>query len=655
MNWAPQDSELLYNIPNWGRGYFGVNAAGHIEVTPDGPEGTRVDLYDLVQQILARGVSAPILLRFDGILRSRVRQINEAFRLARQEAEYQAPYRGVYPIKVNQERHVVEALLGEGREHGMGLEVGSKPELLAGIALQAGEGSLMICNGYKDEEYVEMALNASRLGITAILVIEKMTELQVILDASRRLGIEPAIGVRSKLSIRGSGRWKHSVGDRSKFGLTTREIVAVVEQLKAEGRVECLQLLHFHIGSQISHISSIKQAMREATNLLVGLHRMGAHVKWFDAGGGLGVDYDGSSTNFDSSMNYSLSEYASDIVCSLKAACEEAEVPEPIIVTESGRALVAHHAVLVGEVVGRTSPQSGTPPIADAVEDPDVVLRLREVCDEVTVKNYQESYHDALHLRDEVMLLFNTGGLSLPDRARAEELFFKINEKILKVTQGLEYVPDELENLQRDLADTYFINFSVFQSIPDAWAIHQLFPVMPVHRLGERPTRHVVLADLTCDSDGKVDRFIDLRDVKRTLELHDPKDDERYWIAFFLVGAYQEILGDMHNLFGDTNIVHVDVDAQGRPKLVHVLGGDRVKDVLGYVEYVEKDLLTSLRGHVEHALAANRMSYEESAHFLRRYETALRGSTYLTRRELDEPARSNTRGVGRADPTEVTR
>jgi arginine decarboxylase len=365
------------------------------------------------------------------------------------------------------------------------------------------------------------------------------------------------------------------------------------------------------------------------------------------------VDYDGSSTNFDSSMNYSLQEYANDIVWALKVTCEEAQIPEPTIVTESGRALVAHHAVLVAEVVGRTTLQVTELAAADPENDHDVVLRMSEVNESVTAKNYQESYHDALHLREEVLLLFNTGGLSLPQRARAEEFFFRVCSKIMKITRSLDYVPDDLEHLQRDLADTYFVNFSVFQSIPDSWAIQQLFPVMPIHRLSEEPTRHVVLADLTCDSDGKVDRFIDLRDVKRTLELHTMRADERYFIAFFLVGAYQEILGDMHNLFGDTNVVHVDVDEQGKPKLANVLRGDRVKDVLGYVEYFEDEVLRNLRRHVEESLELNRMSYEESALFWRRYEAALRGYTYLTRREGKRPAQSETTGAERGDRTEV--
>jgi len=650
--WSHEESETLYCVPNWGSGFFSINAQGHVEVCPDGNGQPRLDLHELIGQIRRRGIATPLLLRFDGVLRARVRQMNRAFQAAREEFGYESPYVGVFPIKVNQERHVIEVLLEEGRRFGMGLEVGSKPELLAGIALQAGEGTLMICNGYKDSDYVEMALLSAQLGITAVLVIEKFTELQTILDVSERLGLRPTLGVRSKLSFRSTGRWRSSVGDRSKFGLTAREIVGVVEELRRRDMLECLQLLHFHIGSQITHIRSIKRAMNEGTNLLVGLHRMGARIRWFDAGGGLGVDYDGSSTDFDSSMNYSVQEYANDVVWHLGEGCREAEIPLPTIVTESGRALAAHHAVLVAEVVGVATFEGRDEPGLVQDEDPDVVRHLSDLVGEVTAKNFQECYHDAVHLREEAMLLFNMGQLSLPDRARVEQFFWRACQRILALTRGLDYVPDDLAHLEQELADTYFVNFSVFQSIPDSWAIGQLFPILPLHRHGEEPTRRAVLADLTCDSDGRIDRFIDRRDVKRTLELHDVKPGEPYYLGVFLVGAYQEILGDMHNLFGDTHVVHVDAGDQGQPRLVHVLRGDRVQDVLSYVDYDERDLLRSLREHVEEALEQGRMSYEETGLFLRRYEQGLRGYTYLSR-ELDALPSPSEPQPSREDPSEV--
>ena len=632
--WTHHDSETLYNVPKWGLGFFQINEQGNVEVRPEGPDRpTRpgIDMYELLGQILRRGVSTPILLRFDGILRSRVRAMNEAFNNARREYNYEAPYRGVFPIKVNQERHVVEALLSEGQNYHMGLEVGSKPELIAVIALMAGRSSLMICNGYKDEEYIEMALLSTKLGISPILVVEKYSEIETILRVSARLDIRPAIGMRSKLSGKGAGRWQESGGDRSKFGLTTHEMVMVVETMQKAGMSDCIKLLHFHLGSQIPEIRSLKNALREATHTLVGLHKMGARIEWFDVGGGLGIDYDGSSTNFESSMNYSMQEYANDVVYHLVQACQEADIPQPGIVTESGRALSAHHAVLVTEVLGTTDFTEEGVPSKPNDEEHELLSNFHATWENVTAKNYQESYHDAVQIRDEAMVLFNVGQISMRERARVEDYFWRSCEKILRITRTLDYVPDDLANLERDMADTYFLNFSLFQSVPDSWAIHQLFPVLPLHRHNEQPTRRAILADITCDSDGKVDRFIDLRDVKRTLELHPLKGNDPYYIGFFLVGAYQEILGDMHNLFGDTNVVHVDLDDAGRLRLTHVLRGERVQDVLEYVEYFEADLLSNLRRSVEKSLEEGRINFEESALLYRRYEAGLHGYTYLTR------------------------
>jgi arginine decarboxylase len=634
MAWTHVDSESLYNVSNWGRGYFRINAAGNLQATPEGsdrPDRPGIDLYELIGQIKRRGIATPVLLRFDGILRGRVRELNAAFNAARAEFNYQGPYRGVFPIKVNQQRHVVEALLEEGRKHGTGLEVGSKPELLAAIALQADGGSLVICNGYKDLDYVETALLASKLGLIPILVIEKFSELHTILRASEKLGIQPVIGVRSKLGGKGSGRWSESGGDRSKFGLTTRQIVDVVETLDRAGKLECLELLHFHIGSQVTDIRAIKNALREATRTLAELWEMGARIKWLDVGGGLGVDYDGSSTNFESSMNYSLAEYARDVVYHVSVACEEAAIPQPAIITESGRALTAHHAVLIAEVLGVTDyATSGTPLQADE-DEPEIVQNAYSISETVTAKNFQEAYHDAQQIRDEAMVLFNVGQLTLRERARVEEFFWKTCTKILRTARTMPYVPDELANLERDLADTYFLNFSVFQSLPDSWAINQLFPVLPLHRHNEQPLRRAILADITCDSDGKIDRFCDLKDVKRTLELHSLRANEPYYLGFFLVGAYQEILGDMHNLFGDPNIVHVDIDEAGKPRITHVVRGDRTEEVLSYVEYFEQDVLARLRRHIERSLDEGRMSLEESAALQKRYEDGLQSYTYLSR------------------------
>lgn len=640
--WTTEHSADLYLVEKWGHPYVSVNEAGRVSIYPEATEeeqGPGIDLYELVAQIRRRGVQTPLLLRFDGLLRARVRDINRAFNNAREEYGYQAPYRGVFPIKVNQERSVVETLMDEGRKHGMGLEVGSKPELIAGIAMEAGEHALMICNGYKDTEYVETAILSSKLGITSIIVVEKFTELDTCIQASRELGIRPRIGVRAKLSIRSSGRWQDSVGDRSKFGLTTREIVRVVDTLKREGMLDCLELLHFHIGSQITHIRSIKQAMREATNILAGLTELGATIRWFDAGGGLGVDYDGSSTDFESSKNYSLQEYANDVVYALHEAVEEHGILAPTIVTESGRALVSHHAVLVAEAMGVTTFDAHDDPgLLEVTEDsPEVVVSMSELSGNITPRNYLETLHDAGDLREQAMLLFNTGQLRLDERAQVEEHYWRACHAVLSMARKSDYVPEDVGDLEKALADTLFLNMSVFQSLPDAWAIGQMFPVLPIHRLDEEPKRRAVIADLTCDSDGKIQRFIDLRGVKNTLEVHEQKPGEGYFMGFFLVGAYQEILGDMHNLFGDTNIVHIDLAENGSPKLVHVLRGDRVREVLEYVDYAEADLLRQLRGRVEDALQAGHLTYEESALFWKRYETALAGYTYLAPRS-DIPA-----------------
>jgi arginine decarboxylase len=642
-NWTHLDAEALYNVAKWGSGYFGINPGGRLIVRPEGrgpggaggPGGPELDLYDLIGQIRRRGVEAPILLRFNGILRARVREIHAAFDNARSEYGYGSPYHCVFPIKVNQQRHLVDVLMQEGAKHGMGVEVGSKPELLAVMSFYAEKERLIICNGYKDREYVELALLTSRLGTRPVLVVEKFSELATILETSRQIGIRPTIGVRTKLSGRGAGRWKDSGGDRSKFGLTTRQIVEVVDELKKHEMLDCLKLLHFHLGSQITRIRSIKTAIGEAARTLTGLHEMGAAIDYLDVGGGLGIDYDGSSSDYESSVNYTVQEYANDVIYHVKEVCAEAGIPQPTILSESGRALTAHHAVLVTEVMGVTHFTSGAPKAAE--HEHDTVKKISDVCESVSSKNYLESYHDAQELRDEGMLLFSVGQLSLGERARVEELFWRTSEKILRITRSLEYVPDDLDHLERDLADTYFMNFSVFQSLPDSWAIRQLFPVLPIHRLNEEPTRRAVLADITCDSDGKVDRFIDLRDVKPTLELHQLREAERYYLGFFLVGAYQEILGDMHNLFGDTHVVHVESNGDGRAHLTHFVEGNNVEEVLGYVEYFRTDLLDTLRRRIEQAIEEDRMSLEESAALARRFEAGLASYTYLITPDRVEP------------------
>ncbi len=626
--WTVKDSIELYNVHGWGRDFFTINEAGHVEVTPAGSGSPAIDLKDLVDDLKRRGCRLPLLIRFSDILRTRVRQLCESFQQAIAENDYHGVYRGVYPIKVNQQRHVLEELIEYGRPYNLGIEVGSKPELLVALALQENPEALVLCNGYKDRAFVETALLAKKLGRSVIITLDRLGELDTVLGASRDLEIRPVLGVRARLSTRGAGKWVDSTGDRSKFGLTAGELVAVCERLRSEGMLDCLQLLHFHIGSQITAIRAIKDALREASRIFVELHSLGAPMQLIDCGGGLGVDYDGSQTNFHSSMNYTLQEYASDVVSQIAETCNAKGVPHPNIITESGRALVAHHSVLVFNVLGSNEILIGQVPDTVGESEPVFVKQLWETYSSISRKNFQEAYHDALQLKEEAITAFNLGMLGLSERARVEQLFWAVCERILRIVRDVPYVPDELESLERQLADTYYCNFSLFQSLPDHWAVRQLFPTMPIERLGRQPSRRAVLADLTCDSDGKMDEFIDLRDVRHFLDLH-PPNGEPYCIASFLVGAYQEILGDLHNLFGDTDAVHVRLD--GDDYIVdHLVKGDSVAEVLSYVQYTKEQLVARMRRSVEAALREKRLTMTESGRFMGRFEEALEGYTYLT-------------------------
>ncbi len=626
--WTVKDSAELYNVDGWGHGFYSINAAGHVEVAPAGPGSPRIDLKELVDDLRSRGLNLPILIRFSDVLKTRVQQLNEAFRQAIADNDYRGSYKGVYPIKVNQQRHVVEELVEYGRPYHLGIEAGSKPELLVALALQDNPEALILCNGYKDRAYIETALLAQKLGRQVIITMDRLGELDAILAASRDLGIRPTIGVRARLSTRGAGKWVESTGDRSKFGLTSSEIVNAVERLRSAEMLDCLQLLHFHIGSQISAIRAIKDALREASRIFVELHSLGANMRFIDCGGGLGVDYDGSRTNFHSSVNYTLEEYAADVVSEIAEACRQKGVPHPDIVTESGRALVAHHSVLVFNVVGTAEMLLGQIPESLGENEHRVIEQLYETYAGVTRKNFQEAYHDALQLKEEATYAFNLGVLDLKGRSRVEQLFWATCEKILKIVRDLPYVPDELESLERHLSDTYYCNFSLFQSIPDHWAVRQLFPTLPIDRLDQAPSRRAVLADLTCDSDGKIDQFIDLKDVRHFLDVH-PLNGEPYYIGCFLVGAYQEILGDLHNLFGDTDAVHVRLDGDDY-RVEHVVEGDSVSEVLSYVQYSKNNLVSRVRQAVEVALREKRLTLAESGRLMRRYEEGLAGYTYLT-------------------------
>jgi arginine decarboxylase len=633
--WTIRDAVELYGIHAWGAQYFTVNDKGHMAVCPDGTEASAIDLYALVNDLRRRGFNPPLLIRFSDVLKARVDDLCGAFNNAIRDHDYQGSYRGVYPIKVNQQRHVVEELANYGRPYHLGLEAGSKPELLVAIASLDDPEALIICNGYKDRAYIETALMSQKLGRKTVIVVDRYRELETVIQVSREMGVKPIIGVRARLTTKGAGKWVESTGDRSKFGLTTAEIVEAVEKLRTENMLECLQLLHFHIGSQITAIRAIKDALREACRILTELHKLGANMRYLDAGGGLGVDYDGSSTNFHSSMNYTLQEYAADVVASISEACRTTGMPHPDIVTESGRALTAHHSVLVFNVLDTNELLQSKPPKPCAKAEHEILKKLDEVYQSISRKNLQEAYNDALEVKEEAIQAFNLGVLDLKQRAHAEELFWAICERILKVTKELDYVPEELEGLEKQLSDTYYCNFSLFQSAPDHWAVKQLFPCVPIQRLNERPMRRAILADLTCDSDGKIDEFIELRDVKHALEVHNVEAGRPYYVGLFLVGAYQEVLGDLHNLFADTDAVHVKLIEGGGYVVTHAVKGDTVSAVLEYMEYDRNDLVSRVRRVVEMALRDKTITLDEAGHLMQRYEDGLSSYTYLTSGEAE--------------------
>ncbi len=661
LSWTIEDSEKLYRIQGWGEPYFSINAAGHVTVSPKGDRGGSLDLFELVESLKRRNLGLPLLIRFSDILEDRIERLNACFAKAIARYNYSGKYQGVFPVKCNQQRHLVEDLVRFGQPYQFGLEAGSKPELMIALATLKTPNSLLICNGYKDRDYIETALLATRLGQKPLIVLEQLEEVPLVIDVARQLGIEPMLGVRAKLTTKGMGRWGGSSGDRAKFGLTIPEILSGVDQLREAGMLSSLQLLHFHIGSQISAIGVIKDAIREASQIYVELSALGADMQYLDVGGGLAIDYDGSKTNFYASKNYNMQNYANDIVAEVKEACEARQLPVPVLVSESGRAIASHQSVLIFDVLGTSDVNSETPaPLQD--KEHLIIRNLWETYSTINVENYQEAYHDAIQFNEEAKSLFNLGYLSLTQRARAEQLYWACCQKILAIARTQDYVPDDLEDLEKIMTSIYYVNLSVFQSVPDSWAIDQLFPIMPIHRLNEEPTRRGILADLTCDSDGKIDQFIDLRDVKSVLELHplrevetgsktqgekerissqlthsphstskiqNLKSQEPYYMGLFLAGAYQEIMGNLHNLFGDTNAIHIQLTPRGY-EIEHVVKGDTVKEVLGYVQYDAEDLVESVRRRTEQALRENRITLEESQRLLQNYEQSLGSYTYLS-------------------------
>ncbi|MBX3741935.1 MAG: biosynthetic arginine decarboxylase [Akkermansiaceae bacterium] len=627
--WSPDKSADLYGVDSWGHGFFGVNKAGHVTVKLTDEDTTaEVSLHEVVEGLRDRGTHLPVLLRFRDLLHSRITELNESFRKAIKDVKYRGEYRGVYPIKVNQQRQVIEEISEFGKKYHYGLEAGSKPELIAALAHMHDPEAYIICNGYKDEEFIDLALTTQKMGLKIMLVLEMPSELSLILERSRKIGVLPNLGVRIRLSTKGSGHWQESAGDKSVFGLSANQIIDVVDQLKDAGYLGCLKMLHYHQGSQIPNIAAIREGCTEAVRVYCDLVKEGAPMGVLDIGGGMAVDYDGSHTNFASSCNYSIAEYCTDIVETVSQVCDKAGIAHPNLISESGRAIVAYYSVLVFNILDVTSAQTSEAAPAIPEKAPQNLINIIDINKTLSTKNLQESYNDALYYRDQLRAQFFYGAATLRERGLGEAWFWHILTRISKLIADLDEIPEDLRELSSTLVDYYYGNFSLFQSLPDSWAIDQLFPVMPIHRLEERPRHRAVLADITCDCDGKIDRFIDKEDVAKILPLHDLKPDEPYYVAIFLVGAYQETLGDLHNLLGDTNVVGVHLE-NGKPVYTHEVEGDTVADVLTYVEYDPKELISRFRNFAEKAVTEGRISPKERREILDRYREGLNGYTYF--------------------------
>jgi arginine decarboxylase len=628
--WRIEDSEELYNINGWGNGYFSINEKGHVQVTPNKTESSSVDLSDLMRELYLRDVSSPVLIRFPEILDNRIEKISQSFAIASKEYEYKAQNYIVYPIKVNQMRQVVEEIVSSGKRFNIGLEAGSKPELHAVLAINTDNNSFIICNGYKDESYIELALLAQKMGKQVFIVVEKLNELSLTIEVAKRLKVKPNIGIRVKLASSGSGKWEESGGDASKFGLNSSELLEALEVLKKHHLSDCFRLIHFHIGSQITKIRHIKTAFREAAQFYVQLHAMGFKIEFVDIGGGLGVDYDGTRSSFtENSINYSIQEYVNDSVFTFVDAADKNNLPHPNIITESGRALTAHHSVLVFEVLETATLPEWSEEMDIQENDHELVKELYDIWDSLTQARMLEAWHDAQQIREESLDLFSLGMLDLKTRAQVEQLYFSIAREINTTSNRAKHSPEELRQLSTLLPDKYFCNFSLFQSLPDSWAIDQVFPIIPIHRLDEKPERTATLQDITCDSDGKIANFASQDGFRSTyLPVHSLKKNEPYYIGVFLVGAYQEILGDLHNLFGDTNVVHVSTGESGY-KIDQVIDGETVADVLEYAQYNAKKLVRTVETWVMSSVKQGKISVEEGKEFLSNYRSGLYGYTYL--------------------------
>ena len=626
--WTIEDSKELYNINGWGTSYFGINAQGDVYVSPC-KDGAEIDIKEIVDELALRDVTPPVLLRFPDILDNRIEKTASCFKRAAEEYNYKGESFVIYPIKVNQMRPVVEEIISHGEKFNLGLEAGSKPELHAVIAVQCQSDSLIICNGYKDQSYIELALLAQKMGKRIFIVVEKLNELEIIARAAKKLNVSPNLGIRIKLATSGSGKWEESGGDASKFGLTSSELLEALEILDKKGMHDCLRLIHFHIGSQITKIRRIQAALREASQFYIQLHKMGYNVDFVDCGGGLGVDYDGTrSPSSESSVNYSIQEYVHDGIYTFVEVADRNGIQHPNIITESGRSLAAHHSVLVIDVLETASLPEMNEEFEPEANAHKLVKDLYEIWDNLNPRTMLEDWHDAEQIREEALDLFNHGIIDLQTRAEVESMYWSVCREINSLTKHLKHTPEELKTLDKTLADKYFCNFSLFQSLPDSWAIDQLFPIMPIQRLDERPTRSATLQDITCDSDGKIANFVTNRNVSNILPVHTIRRNENYYLGVFLVGAYQEILGDMHNLFGDTNAVHVSV-RNGKYQIDQIIDGETVAEVLDYVQYNPRKLVRQLEIWVTKSVKEGKISLEEGKEFLSNYRSGLYGYTYL--------------------------
>ena len=626
--WTIEDSKELYNINGWGVSYFGINNKGDVYVSPC-KNNAQIDLREVMDELALRDVTPPVLLRFPDILDNRIEKTASCFQQAKEEYDYKGENFIIYPIKVNQIQPVVEEIISHGRKFNLGLEAGSKPELHAVIAVQCQSDSLIICNGYKDQAYIELALLAQKMGKRIFIVVEKLNELETIAKVAKKLNVKPNLGIRIKLASSGSGKWEESGGDASKFGLTSAELLQALDILKQKGMQECLRLIHFHIGSQITKIRRIQTALREAANFYIQLHKMGYNIDFVDCGGGLGVDYDGTrSSSSESSVNYSIQEYVNDCVYTFVDAADKNGIRHPNIITESGRSLTAHHSVLVIDVLETASLPEMPEEFEAKANDHQLVKDLYEIWDNLNPRTMLEDWHDAEQIRDEALELFSHGIVDLKTRAEIERMYWSVAHEINALAKSMKHVPEELKNLDKLLADKYFCNFSLFQSLPDSWAIDQLFPIMPIQRLNERPTRHATLQDITCDSDGKISNFVADGHIKHVLPIHALRKNENYHLGVFLIGAYQEILGDMHNLFGDTNAVHISVK-DGKYHIDQIIDGETVEEVLDYVQYNPKKLVRQLETWVTKSVKEGKISLEEGKEFLGTYRSGLYGYTYL--------------------------